>query len=830
MKIQCSIFFNFLIFVFCAFGEASKIEGDYYNKSKLPVVIDIPYYEPLEIEPPKIRPGMKIQEYQEMIENPSYGKVKKEFRVIEQILQPNAFYQSAKGDNGLIFDDYEFDPEAIINLFNNQENQIAEDSGSKINASQDKSGNVKKTKIPSIDLPVFYFSAKEELDKIAENIRKGSSGDKMPRWWPDKYIKEYLSLTNINDRSTGLSLLSDPDKDMDGDGLGNRDEMLCGSDPLKKDEIVFKPAFLEFHYDDSSVLTGKFSAVNLGDTNLCFRVSLGCRDRDFRYLPRLECESAGEHKTNQFGNFVFTLLPKEEINLILLFDSKYLPNTLYPAYQVNLIMRDQYCAKLIPYIQGNHSSKPEPPSISHPRNWSRLATTKNLRFEWDSPEINKRNKLVKKCKYRKKVASVYSKLQFVRLGDNKSFCINTNDDEQPASTPEDRNYVQRDNIDLQPGNYLWRVIEQTALTDPTNSLWGWFSIGRKIYQPKDQPIKGSSYASGDSHFSRNSNSYYYIHDLTKGVAVDERNSHLYSLSNAYYAYPLPKGLALTRKNRDGYRSDHLSGTPEETGLFTNLWIGSQGETVVTQKHFFVIHEDRNKILSETFYHASKKALVHDLTVNVPFKFEGKAYYDEFYKKDGLEFDGSAETKFVSPLPQGIREERTADGDLALSGIPEVDGTFTNVFVLKNGKVSAEERHIFRIRDVHEPPQFKKYKRVFDKYYWQQINDYTVHFCYVGLSVDYNLPHDVFQYKRENYLKEFQYELLNNLPKGLNIDICESYPSDGKLPPLLSICGTLQEAGVYTNTIKYTLDGKTFERKHIFKVCEKPLEIEEYDVY
>ena len=89
---------------------------------------------------------------------------------------------------------------------------------------------------------------------------------------------------------------------------------------------------------------------------------------------------------------------------------------------------------------------------------------------------------------------------------------------------------------------------------------------------------------------------------------------------------------------------------------------------------------------------------------------------------------------------------------------------------------------------------------------------------------------MFQYKRENYLKEFQYELLNNLPKGLNIDICESYPSDGKLPPLLSICGTLQEAGVYTNTIKYTLDGKTFERKHIFKVCEKPLEIEEYDVY
>lgn len=311
--------------------------------------------------------------------------------------------------------------------------------------------------------------------------------------------------------------------------------------------------------------------------------------------------------------------------------------------------------------------------------------------------------------------------------------------------------------------------------------------------------------------------------------MNRSSNHLYYLSNAYYAYSLPKGLDLLSKNNAGYNSYYITGTPEETGLFTNFWIGIQNGNVVTQKHFFVIHEDKNKILSQSFYHVNKKAIVHNLTVNVPFSFSGKVYYEEFYKKEGLEFGNAEEAKFVLPLPRGIAESRNEGGEFILSGIPEVEGMFTNTFILKKGNIIAEEKHIFRIMDVHEPPPIKKRKYKIDKYYWQTINDCVRHYCYVGLKIDYNLPHDVFNYKTENYLKDFQYELLGELPIGLRLDYCEAYPPDNKLPLLISICGVVQEAGAYTNTIRYTLDNKTFERKHIFKVHEKPLETEEYDI-
>ena len=786
------------VFAFLSFGINNITEDDYYNSSRLPVIIDVPYHEPMEIEKPKIRPGMKIQEYNESIKNPLYDKVEKDFRIIELILNPGDYYKSIRNENGYVFEEYEFNPNEVIKRIQSGNNNVFDSLSERIEK-------------PSLDI---------------ENLRAGLSGDEMPQWWIDKYIKQYLSLTNLNETSVGISLLSDPYKDLDEDNLGNREEMLCGSNPLKRDAIVFKPSSLEFSYYANSVLTGNFSVINLEDTNCYCKILLVYHDRDYRYMPRLESENIENYKTNQFGHFILNVPPKGKINFRMLFNSKYLPNTLYPTYQVGLITNEHYCAYLIPFISDNYSRKPEPPYIIHPKEGSRLTTLSNMKFEWKSPEIEKRNSLIKKYKYQKNVTHVLAKLQFVRVKDNHSFFLTANNTKLNI---EDQNFIQRDNFNLQPGNYLWRIIEQTALTDPTNSLWSWFAVGKKIYKPKEQQIKGTSVTGNNAHFSKNNNFVYYIHDLTRGVAMDKSNNHLYYLSNAYYAFSLPKGIDLFRKKRRNFYSYRLDGTPKETGIFTNLWIGWQSGIVVTQKHFFVIHEDKNKVLSQSFFHINKKAIIHDLSVNVPFNFSEKIFYDEFYKREGLEFEKNAEAKFSLPLPKGLTEKRMDDGDIMLSGIPLVDGTFTNNFTLQNGKLVAEIKHIFRIKDVHEPPPFKKRKCIFDKYYWQRINDYNVHYCYVGLMIDYNLPHDVFDYKKENYLKEFQYELLNELPKGLKLDFCDPYPADTTLPPLISICGILQDVGVYTNTIRYTINGQTFERKHIFKVHEKPLESEEYDI-
>lgn len=306
---------------------------------------------------------------------------------------------------------------------------------------------------------------------------------------------------------------------------------------------------------------------------------------------------------------------------------------------------------------------------------------------------------------------------------------------------------------------------------------------------------------------------------------------LASLSNAYFAFPLPKGIKLEPKKYGGY----LKGVPEEVGRFTNYWIGinrSNNCNVETQKYIFVVHNDQNKIVSRSLYHLNKGAIVHDLTVNVPLEFKTKEYYDEFYKEDGLAFDSKTETKFRSSLPLGLNEERKADGDLAIIGTPKESGTFTNVLVISSNDSAVEQKHIFRIQDIGEPPAQKKIRKQDSiENDWYDQSRIIYHNCYIGIETYYCLANDVFWYKPKEFTKEFQYELLNELPKGLKIAMHEPDKryDHYKLPPLISICGEPQEEGVFTTVIKYKENGKEFERKHIFRVKKEPAVYEVYDL-
>ena len=68
--------------------------------------------------------------------------------------------------------------------------------------------------------------------------------------------------------------------------------------------------------------------------------------------------------------------------------------------------------------------------------------------------------------------------------------------------------------------------------------------------------------------------------------------------------------------------------------------------------------------------------------------------------------------FSEALPEGLSVSRTEDGeDLEIKGVPSTTGTFEIDLAFSNGKRHAKEQHVFRIKDIGEPP-FEFEKKIF----------------------------------------------------------------------------------------------------------------------
>ena len=177
------------------------------------------------------------------------------------------------------------------------------------------------------DIPLMLKYSKAEIDKQFLLWKNSLYADNMPQWWIDKNLRKYKfllkslnsnlrkynelnneavndyseyaakelkrvsgeiqyesSLTNITEAD--IEKLYDPNIDIDGDGLNNREEYYCGSNPLLKEGFAIMPKILEIIPDGSFVVTGKFSVLNLSSTNLT--LMLRSSINDVRYLPKLK--------------------------------------------------------------------------------------------------------------------------------------------------------------------------------------------------------------------------------------------------------------------------------------------------------------------------------------------------------------------------------------------------------------------------------------------------------------------------------------------------------------------------------------------------------------
>lgn len=607
--------------------------------------------------------------------------------------------------------------------------------------------------------------------------------------------------------------------------------------------VSMAPKLMEVIYTPNLITSNVFFISNLTDTNVLYTLVVSYRGPKIVFL-----DTAFNCKENMY---FFTLKAKQKAKFYLLFNPSELPNfversrfdiTLYIGYYYphDNMFGNLQIGEIMPFINNENYKAPKSPVIISPQNGMRFKSLKDVKFKFKSNIKNKKRYIAKP---RGEGERIDLDCKLYNINSNDSIDLNLvapylHDMSAEFAALEKYNKINYNdefffikNRNVSPGNYIWRITKQSVDDRTVVSDWGWLSVGEKISKPKERPPKGRSIAKNMLQYSKKYKYFFCIEEYTKDIALEGNNMSLASLSNAYFAFPLPKGIKLEPKKYGGF----LKGVPEEIGRFTNYWIGINRNSfcnVETQKYIFVVHNDQNKIVSRSFYHLNKGAIVHDLTVNVPFKFKTKEYYDEFYKMDGLAFDSKTETKFQSPLPLGLSEERKADGDLAIIGTPKESGTFTNVLVIISNGSSVEQKHIFRIQDIGEPPAQKKIRKQDSiENDWYDQSRIIYHNCYIGIETYYCLANDVFWYKPKEFTKEFQYELLNELPKGLKIAMHEPDKryDHYKLPPLISICGEPQEEGVFTTVIKYKENGKEFERKHIFRIKKEPAVYEVYDL-
>lgn len=706
-----------------------------------------------------------------VIDVPNYEDVKKGYEIQEQILQPGDYYQSGKGENGYVFKQYGLMPDLATNVILSENNKI------------------------------------------------------------------YKNFTVLNEK-----------REKEYKDLGNKLNAIVITNC-----VSLSPGIMEVKRIPDRVVSNEFYITNLTDTNVFYTL--------YRSVEGLQIISFDTSLDFNHDCFYFTLEAKQKAKFYMLFDFKKLPTFVQEWFDVELFV-GSFCPlkrwysnlevdiKIKPFFVSEEYKLPKAPEIISPKNGQRFTDLTNVKFEFKGNISNKKRYIsppfgdgeyIDVVSWLLKINSE-GKLDrgFNRNGSERlnlvAPYIRTIEEESAAIRKWDKikdsdEFFFLDYRRSIPGNYIWRIQKESVDDRTVVSDWGWLSVGEKISKPKERTPKGRSIAKNMLQYSKKYKLFFCIEEYTKGIALEGNNMSLASLSNAYFAFPLPKGIKLEPKKYGGF----LKGVPEEIGRFTNYWIGinrSNNCNVETQKYIFVVHNDQNKIVSRSFYHLNKGAIVHDLTVNVPFKFKTKEYYDEFYKMDGLAFDSKTETKFRSSLPLGLNEERKADGDLAIIGTPKESGTFTNVLVISSNDSAVEQKHIFRIQDIGEPPAQKKIRKQDSiENDWYDQSRIIYHNCYIGIETYYCLANDVFWYKPKEFTKEFQYELLNELPKGLKIAMHEPDKryDHYKLPPLISICGEPQEEGVFTTVIKYKENGKEFERKHIFRVKKEPAVYEVYDL-
>lgn len=731
---------------------------------------------------------------------PFYENGSDRIKTMEYILKPGDLYQSVHGHNGFVHKNYGLMPNISSNVVQYQDSHVP------------------------------YLFSKVEREREFNLFQEGSVSTNMPKWWIDKnredyknrkdfvkmqidnlsefknkrkdfedYNKEYKSL--VETASIPINQLSDPLADPDQDGLNNREELRCGSNPLIKDSVVFTPHFLEIKPDGNSIITGRFDAINLTNTNTSHLVNFYSTNIK-NYNPKIVCDEIKLKRFNYYEYFILNLKPKQKISFLILFEKEFIPYK-YADFSLSLCTTEYDCINnLYLYFSQENCRTLDRPILKTPMNGSCYTSMKDVIFSWSGEnEINEKDDF----------GELLYKPQFFALNTSKrnnyNFLLSSHESRAGTSLK-----IPKNNLSIPPNIYIWRVIKQSNVSNPVASEWNWFSLGEEIKFDRE--------ASSERDYHEHGSGNYTIIETRLGVPFSSVTTYAGNFSSQ-----MPKGVKLD-VNEAGKTVIH--GPCEEVGIFTNVFLITNPNADRKQETFyFVVRNDRNDVLSRSAYSIDKKIIIHDLTVNVSFAYREKGFYNDFSKAKDLEWDSASKKQFLLPLPDGL-EVKKSDDDILISGTPLKEGMYTNVFVVENSKSRVEEHHLFRIRNIKEPGEFKIQPEKRTNFFLDFKNNRIVHYCYLNMDIEFPLIYDFGRIDHSHYLEVLtncSFRVLGNLPSGLELGKVH-FPPDpeadhktykGPRIPLDAIVGKPSQVGKFTNEVITIYHGNAITNRHIYSI-------------
>ena len=733
------------VLFFAAITASAKITNrDFLNKCKLPVVLTVPLY----------------------------TEDSKQPKAYDIILKPGDFYQASQKGNGYLYEKYGLMPDLVTNF-------------------------IKKLSSP---VPAIYGSPQKEL-KEYEKRESELKANSMPGWWVRKCIENYKSDTNSYDwaveelkekqermaeagknvseiyeesfnanwsnylaeaklkvtrfsfvtniTESKLELLVNPEADIDNDGLTNREEFRCDTDPLYPNSVAVSPHKIKVSPNGNEIITNEFCVLNLTTTNITCRLVPNYEMKKFAHtLKGVNIKSL--MKTSE--GLKFSLNAKSSGRFLLLWSAKKLPYQLPSDGEINLYVGENRIAKssLRPVVINDQAEAMEAPVIISPKEGERLPSLRNIKFAFDPKGYPTNSDWYTETFVYDINGNLMGNDFPLSFVDPLSYDLKTRlyiygavaSSAAPFSKVDkvvtrptyNRLYYAVNDLCcdmVRPGSYFWRIVKQSDYSSAVASDWRWFCLGAKVgsdFEKGRNKFGNEKENTEDSSKKPTSLSYYHVteksvvHKLIVNVPFEyyvkdfydnfegQKGPKLDENVQIKFSENLPQGLSGQKISGDF----KISGLPKYADVYTNFFVVSDGSHTVKERHVFFVKDigvpvpakkpdDKDPVTFVASHHLHK--VIHRMIIGKKDKYP--MWLDfmcvEPEKRQLFKYEKQLTVSFLEPLPPGfelIEETKDTKGEVyhffMLSDIPEEAGVYTNYARIVNPEFIYTNMHIFNI--------------------------------------------------------------------------------------------------------------------------------------
>ncbi|MBO7447859.1 hypothetical protein J6U78_05960 [bacterium] len=577
--------FGLLTLLFPTSVYCGTIYTNYVNGEKFPVKITVPYYSSKSNHP----------------------------RPIQIELQEGDLYEARSGKNGIIYPKYASLPNLLTNLLPKE--YYDRDDKNRLSLIK---------KLENIERFTNIEKIPDDIVDIQKRLASNYCSDIFYR--NDKYVSLSSYEKRIFEKTQFVTnhfvklaaTLSDPLADPDEDGFNNAKEAECDTNPLYYNELAICPHRFRVDPQGNSIVTGFFSVINNSQTNYQVYLQISDYSNDL-YKPRLLLTKTG-YKTKTFDEILsFDIASRSEEKIGFLAQTDCLPSYLSTSISCyvkrdNLsisksmfdligeeerkklnkksmyVENDMNIGKIYPVLVNYECALPSKPIIISPADGARFSSIKEINFKWKDTDTKN------KCDGDK--ASLFAKAYWY---DEQNRKVKPCDYISNVSNARAKLKIDVDFYEFYvPGIFFWRVGKKTESKCVSYSKWNWFVIGKEVAPIDKATLKlKKDVVIHKILLPESKNDYFYWdHDFCRDyINLEEKKPYFGKQPfKMHFIEPLPKGIVQKIPKKIYFYPFYIEASTNNfilPGTYTNHLVVSNGQTVLTNKHIFIIKRKFN---------------------------------------------------------------------------------------------------------------------------------------------------------------------------------------------------------------------------------------------